>query len=95
MSVVFELPLLTWNAWRSEERAGGDILVCIIVAVLMLVVRLPMYSTLLSLALCVFGSEASAVMMQEENTRLCHFSRSAKYDVEMMFFTFDIAHINK
>lgn len=96
VSLLFiELPLLTWNAWRSEERAGGGIVVCIIVAALMLVASLPMHSTLLSLALCIFGSKASDMMMQEKNTRLSHFSRSSEYNVEMIFFMFNILYINK
>lgn len=67
--------------------------VCVIVAARMLVVSFPMHSTLLSLALCIFGSKASDMMMQEENTRQGHFARSSKYNVEMVFFMFNIAYI--
>lgn len=67
-----------------EERRGGVIVACIIVAVLMVVVSFPTHLTLLSLALCNFGSKASDMVMQEENTRLGHFSRSSKYNVEMI-----------
>lgn len=68
-----------------EEVRRGNIVVCVIVAALMLVMSLPMR----------FGSKTSDMMMQEENTRLGHFSRSAKYDVKMIFFTFNIAYISK
>ena len=88
------LSCLCWPGTYGEVRRG-DIVVCIIVAALMLVVSLPMHSTLLSLTPCIFGSETSDMMMQEENTRLEHFSRSAKYDVEMICFMFNIAYINK
>lgn len=92
--VGFDLPVL-WNTWRSVERAGGGTVVCIIVAGLMWVGSPPMHSTPLSLILCHFGSKASDRMTQEENAYLWLFSRSAKYNVEMTFLTFNIAYINK
>lgn len=78
-----------------REVRRDDIVVCIIAAALMLVVSFPMHSTLLSLAPCIFGSKASDMMMQEENNRLGHFSRSAKYNVKIIFFTFNIAYVSK